>query len=137
MLSVGSQFQIFQNVLSHEPALLDMNPAPFAIIQSLAFLFYSLPILIVSLAYTFRKRKPQFVWDLALINGGLLLQAQFSFIVTALDFQTPVQLKSDPTDFTFWMNNLGLLIAPQLFIWSLYKSNVRNVGDGKQVKKNK
>lgn len=134
MLSIGSQFRIFQDILSHEQALLDDNPAPFAIIQSLVFLFYALPIMIISLAYIFRKSKPQFVWDMSLINGGLVLQAQFTFILTALDFQTPTKLKSDPLDWTFWLNNLVLLIAPQLFIWSLYRSNV---GDGKQVQKNK
>lgn len=136
MLSIGSQFTIFRDILSHEEALLDVNPAPFAIIQSLVFIFYALPILIISLVYLFSKRKPQFVWDLALINGGLLLQAQFSFIVTALDFQTPDELKSDPLDFTFWINNLIPLIAPQLFLWSLYKSNVKNISDGKKEKKN-
>lgn len=121
-------------MLSHEQALLDTNPAPFAIIQSLVFLFYALPILMISLGYTFSKRKPLFVWDLGLINGGLLLQAQFSFIVTALDYQTPSELRSDPLDWTFWMNNLILLIAPQLFIWSLYRSNMPNVSGGKKVK---
>lgn len=137
MLSIGSQFSVFRNILSHEKALLDVNPAPFAIIQSLAFLFYSLPILIISLVYIFRKSKPQYVWDLALINAGLVLQAQFSFIVTALDFQTPSELKSDPLDVLFWMNNLILMIAPQLFLWSIYRSNVRNNDVSKQVKKNK
>lgn len=136
MLSIGSQFSIFQDILSHERALLDVNPAPFAIIQSQVFIFYALPILIMSLVSIFCKRKPQFVWDLALINGGLLLQAQFSFIVTALDFQTPTELRSDPLDLTFWINNLTLLIAPQLFLWSLYKSNVQNIGGGKTVRKN-
>lgn len=133
-LSIGSQFKIFQNVLSHERALLDVNPAPFAIIQSLVFLFYSLPILTISLAYVFRQKKPQFVWDLGLINGGLLLQAQFSFILTALDSQTPIELRSDVWDWQFWMNNLTLLLVPQVFLWSLYRSNVQIVG-GKQGKK--
>lgn len=137
MLSIGSHFRIFEDILSHEQALLDVNPAPFAIIQSLVFLFYALPILIISLAYIFCKRKPQFVWDLGLINGGLLLQAQFSFIVTALDSQTEAKLRSDPLDWTFWVNNLTLLIVPQLFLWSLYNSNVRNNGGGKQINKNK
>ncbi|KAJ6645933.1 Transmembrane 6 superfamily member 1 [Pseudolycoriella hygida] len=137
MLSIGSQFGIFQDLLNHERALLDVNPAPFAIIQSLVYLFYAAPILLISLVYNFRKRKPQFVWELALINGGTILQAQFSFIVTALDFQTPKELRSDPLDWIFWLNNLGLLIAPQLFIWSLYKSNVLTNNGGKQGNKNK
>ncbi|KAG4073958.1 hypothetical protein HA402_014163 [Bradysia odoriphaga] len=137
MLSIGSQFRIFQDFLSHERALLDVNPAPFAIIQSLVSLLYALPILIVSLVYIFRQRKPQFVWDLALINGGLLLQAQFSFILTALDSETSATLRSDTLDLVFWLNNLILLLAPQAFLWSLYKSNVRNVGSSKQVKKSK
>lgn len=89
----------------------------------------------ISLNYTFSKRKPLFVWDLALINGGLLLQAQFSFIVTALDFQTPSNLRSDLFDWTFWTNNMILLIAPQLFLWGLYRSNMQNVGGGKKVNK--
>lgn len=137
MLSIGSQFEIFLDFLSHEKALLDVNPAPFAIIQSLLFLFYALPIFIISLAYNFCKTKPQYVWDLALINGGMMLQAQFSFIVTALDYQTPTHLKSDPLDLMFWINNLILLLAPQLFIWSLHKSNIQNIEGSKQVRKNK
>lgn len=119
-------------MLSHEQALLDSNPAPFAIIQSLVFLFYGLPILMISVIYIFYKSKPLFVWDLGLINGGLMLQAQFSFIVTALDQQTPSQLRSDPLDWTFWINNLILLIAPQLFLWSLYRSNFKNIVGGEQ-----
>lgn len=136
MLSIGSQFRIFQAVLSHERALLDVDPAPFAIIQSLVSLLYAMPILLVSLVYIFRKRKPQFVWDLALINGGLLLQAQFSFILMAVDAQTSAKLRSDPADLIFWLNNLVLLLAPQAFLWSLYKSNVRSASDSKQMKKN-
>lgn len=137
MLSIGSEFRIFQDILSHERALLDVNPAPFAIIQSVVSLLYALPILLLSLVYIFRQRKPQFVWDLALINGGLLLQAQFSFILTAVDSDTSAKLRSDPTDSIFWLNNLILLLAPQAFLWSLYKSNVRNASDKKQTKKSK
>jgi len=133
MLSLGSQFKIFQDVLSHERALLDIEPAPFAIIQSITYLFYVLPILFISLVYVFSKKKPQFVWDLALINGGLLFQGQFSFIVTALDTKTSAELRSDPLDWVFWINNLTLLVVPQVFLWSLYKSNVKNNTERRKI----
>lgn len=111
-----------------------MNPAPFAIIQSLLFLFYAIPILIISLGYLFRSNKPQWIWDLALINGGIFLQAQFSFIVTALDSKTPLELKANSSDCMFWVYNLTLLIVPQLLLWRLYKSHVES-GSGIGKKK--
>lgn len=130
MLSIGSEFKIFQDILNHERALLDNYPAPFAIIQSLLFLFYILPIVVVSMVFLFRNRKPCFLWDMALIYGGLMLQAQFSFIVTALDEHTPTRV--DPLDCKFWINNIVLLATPQLLLWSLYKTNIRTAVERKR-----
>lgn len=138
-ISLGSTFPVFTNFLENEPALLEVDPAPFAKLQSFVFLFYALPIQLISLFYAvFASQRPAWLWDLALINAGIFVQAQFTFIFTALDPQTPAELRSDWRQLTFWGNNLSLVIVPHIFLWMLYNNHhlKKEKGTSKKNKSN-
>jgi len=126
-----------------ESALLYDDPAPFYPIQVLTFYFYMIPAQLVSLYFLFREEKPQFLWEVTVLEAGAMLQvkrqitilkldvtptkrnhcefqAQFSYIMYSFDPSTPVPFRADWTNQQFWITNLVILIVPHLFLLRLY-----------------
>ena len=52
------------------------DPAPFAAIQTLLCLFWLVPMQGVSLFYSLKQIKPQFLWELTLLQAGLVAQVR-------------------------------------------------------------
>ena len=69
-------------LVQHEPLVLYGDPASFAAIQLLVYLFYLVPVQGVSLLFSLRTAKPEFLWELTLLHAGALLQVSES-----LEFQ--------------------------------------------------
>jgi len=131
---MNTQFAVFLQYWDHERILTYDDPAPFVRIQSLMFLFFILPMQVVSLVYTLQKKKPKFLWEITLAQAGVMFHAQFSVIVTALDPKLEKDVITDLTDVQFWIYNLILLIIPHLQLWLLYKRHVVQEVEGKMVK---
>lgn len=69
---------MFRWYTAHDPSLMNNNPAPFAKIQSVVLFFYSLPIQVLCLLYACRATRPQYLWDLAVVNAGIFHQVSFT-----------------------------------------------------------
>jgi hypothetical protein len=117
--AVGNTKGIVLQLLKHEAVLFYDDPAPFAAIQVLVYLFYLVPVQVLSLVYAFKSVKPQYLWEVTLINAGIVMQSQFSYICTALDTQTPEPFRSHWDDMTFWIVNATILAVPHLFLYRL------------------
>lgn len=65
-------------LVQHEPLVLYGDPASFAAIQMLVYLFYLVPIQGISLLFSLKTAKPQFLWELTLLQAGALLQVSES-----------------------------------------------------------
>lgn len=108
-----------QYLANIEPYLGLKDPAPFPKMQMLVYLFYFLPMYIISI---YGLIYPGCTWmiDLSLFHAGAALQAQISHMGASLHPRTPYILRVPPdlhARSIFWVVNLILAIIPQLIAY--------------------
>jgi len=118
----------YVHLLIHERSFFIDDPAPFAILQAIVYLFYIVPIQIISIYCLLFNTVPSYLWEVSLIYAGIVMQAQFSVIGLALDPQTPTAKKSDWRDGYFWLYNLFILIVPHVMVMRLKLQHRSNDG---------
>ncbi|XP_067144483.1 transmembrane 6 superfamily member 1-like [Centruroides vittatus] len=128
-----------QNYLENiEPYLGLKDPAPFPKMQMLVYLFYFLPIYIVSI---YGLLYPGCTWmiDLSLFHAGAALQAQISHMGASLHPRTPYILRVPPDLYArsvFWIINLILAIIPQLIAYRCMDQPELFVSQSSTINKN-
>ncbi|XP_023230375.1 transmembrane 6 superfamily member 1-like [Centruroides sculpturatus] len=128
-----------QNYLENiEPYLGLKDPAPFPKMQMLVYLFYFLPIYIISI---YGLSYPGCTWmiDLSLFHAGAALQAQISHMGASLHPRTPYILRVPPDLYArsvFWIINLILAIIPQLIAYRCMDQPELFVSQSSTINKN-
>ncbi|GAB6018973.1 Transmembrane 6 super member 1 [Chamberlinius hualienensis] len=107
-----------------EPVLILDDPSPFIKVQILVYLFYFLPIYVLSI---YGLVVPGCSWftDLTLIHAGAMLEGQFAAIYTTLHSAIPNNYKIPDTQeaqFIFWLVNIFVLLLPHLLLVRCYNS---------------
>ncbi|CAN8029370.1 hypothetical protein HPB47_000704 [Ixodes persulcatus] len=120
-----------------EPYLLQRDPAPFAKMQMLVYLFHHLPL---QFASAFALLVPGCHWmpDLSVFMAGAMLQGQVAHIGASFHPRTPYVMRVPPEPAswaTFWVVNLLLALGPQFLAYRCQGDvdffALRSVGDRK------
>ncbi|EEC01611.1 conserved hypothetical protein [Ixodes scapularis] len=120
-----------------EPYLLQRDPAPFAKMQMLVYLFHHLPL---QFASAFALLVPGCHWmpDLSVFMAGAMLQGQVAHIGASFHPRTPYVMRVPPEPaswVTFWTVNLLLALGPQFLAYRCQGDvdffALRSVGDRK------
>ncbi|XP_076338842.1 transmembrane 6 superfamily member 1-like isoform X1 [Tachypleus tridentatus] len=122
---LGADSQTIQDYVTYiEPYLALQDPAPFPRIQMLVYLFYFLPLYIVT-AYGLVFEGCYWVPDITVIHAGAAVQAQIIHIGASLHPRTPYVQRVPPNGvslFLFWAINLLLLVGPIFMAWNFWNN---------------